>query len=324
MTRITSYNMLAGGYNMLARGHTQRTQQLAAIIRSTHPDVVGLVEATNVHVTQRPFVVEQLARELDMQLILVSDWLDDSSYTSQFQPALLTRLPIVYKKVHIHPDVLARPLLEVCVEESDGQQLIIFVTHLSAAFNEGWAGSAVRKRELKMILQIMAQVEGRPHLLIGDFNSLAPGDSFEASHLLRYVTQLDEKRQQLHVSDGHPYLDSIVPYQLRFFNPLLRAIARNSFLSRTLDTVASLYAPRGTISMMNRAAYIDCYRRIHPHAQGFTCPSAAPAGRIDFIFAHPMLGKRLENCDVVLEGEHVAGSLASDHLAIFASFNKQE
>ncbi len=46
MTTIVSYNILAGGYNV-RNNSTRRTEQLAAIIRSAQPDIVGLVEATH-------------------------------------------------------------------------------------------------------------------------------------------------------------------------------------------------------------------------------------------------------------------------------------
>lgn len=318
MTRITSYNILAGGYNINTRGYTQRTQPLISIIRSTQPDVVGLIEATNSYITQRPLVIEQIAEALDMQLVMATE----PPHYSQYQPALLTRLPIVYKKVHRSSHVLVRPLLEVCVEEQNGRHLVIFVTHLSAAFNQGWAGSAIRGRELREILGIMANVKDKPHLLMGDFNSLAPHDSFKASNLLRYITRLDEQRRKLNISEGHPHLDGVVPYQLHFLNPLLRMIARNDMMSGVFDGAASLYAPRGTIALMQRAGYVDCYRRVHPHAYGFTCPSAAPAGRIDFIFANPLLAQRLETCVPVLGSEDVPGRLASDHLAVTAEFRE--
>lgn len=321
MTRITSYNILAGGYDTCASGYTQRTQQLISVIRSTQPDVVGLIEATNSHVTKRPFVVEQVAEALDMQLVTMGNG-TNFPHRAQYQSALLTRLPIVYKKMHTLSNLLARPLLEVCVEERDGEHLIIFVTHLSAAFNQGWAGSGLRNQEVGEILQIMAQVKDRPHILIGDFNSLAPGDSFKASYLLRYITKLDEQRKRLSTYEGYPQLDGIVPYQLRFLNPLLRTIARNNILSDVFDIAASLYAPRGTITMIQQAGYVDCYRRIHPHGYGFTCPSAAPAGRIDFIFANPLVSQRLEACHPVIGGEGVSGQLASDHLALSAEFRE--
>ncbi len=316
MTRITSYNILAGGYDLHRNGSTHRTQQLTTIIRSTQPDIVGLLEAINPLIAQRPLIVEQIADELGMQLVMGSE----PTHYHDYQTALLTKLPIVYKKIHARPGILTRPLLEVCVEEANGEQLIVFVTHLAAAFSHGWAGNAIRVREVREILRILSHVQDKPHVIIGDFNSIAPGDFFKASYLLRYVVQMDSKRHTIGAADGNPHLNFVVPGPLRFLNPLLRIIPKSSVLSNLFDLAAFLYAPRGTIALLQDAGYVDSYRRIHPHAFGFTCPSPAPAGRIDFIFANPTLAEHLETCYTVVDGDGLPASHASDHLAVSATF----
>lgn len=318
MTRIVSYNILAGGYSLRENG-ARRAPQLTQIIRSARPDIVGLVEATNPQMRQKPLVIEELAENLGMQLIMGTE----ASYSREFQLALLTRLPVVSTRTHPRPGLLNRPLLEVCVEEAGGQQLTVFVAHLSAAFSRQRAGDVIRQREIQEILKIMAPLreQGKPHVLMGDFNSLAPGDSFKASALLGYVVNLDRTKRELHLADGHPHLDFVVPPRLRFLNPLLRIIPRSQLFCTLFDAAASLYAPRGPIRLMYDADYADCYRRIHPRARGFTCPAGAPAGRIDYIFASPALSDRLETCYVVTEGEEgLPGSHASDHLAVAAEF----
>ena len=68
-------------------------------------------------------VVEDLAEALGMQLIKGGK----PGSIREYQTALLTRLPIVYTKSHDRPGTLMRPLLEVCVEEANGQHLTIFV-----------------------------------------------------------------------------------------------------------------------------------------------------------------------------------------------------
>jgi endonuclease/exonuclease/phosphatase family metal-dependent hydrolase len=316
MTRIVSYNILAGGYNTREQGGG-RTEQLLKIIRSAQPDVVGLPEAINQQVAGR-MVIDDLADALDMQLI------KGGKPTSRrdYQTALLTRLPIVYTKNHERPGVLARPLLEVCVEEANGQHLTIFVVHLSAAFNHGWAGAGIRAREVHEILKIMAPLRaaGEPHLLMGDFNSLSPNDAFTASALLKYVVGMDTKRKSATLNDGNPYLDSVVPRKLRVLHPLLRLIARNNFLCTLFDVAAAFYAPRGCIRLLLQE-YKDCFRHLYPMEQGFTCPSAAPAGRIDYIFANKVMADRLTMFRVITLGEDdLAGDQASDHLALAAEF----
>ena len=316
MTNITSYNILAGGYDVRKNGTTHRAQQLTTIIRSTHPDIVGLAEAINPLVAQRPLIVQQIADELGMQLVLGSE----PTHYHDYQTAIMTKLPIVYKKIHTRPGILTRPLLEVCVEEANGDHLVVFIAHLAAAFSQGWAGNAIRIREVREILRILAQVQDKPHVIMGDFNSMAPGDPFKASFLLRYVVQMDQKRRTVGTGDGNPHLNFVVPAPLRFLNPMLRIIPKSIVLSNLFDFAASLYAPRGTIALLQAAGYIDSYRKIHPRAFGFTCPSAAPAGRIDFIFANPLLEERLETCYTVVDGDGLAGDQASDHLAVSATF----
>ena len=317
MTRIISYNILAGGYSLRKNG-ARRVQQIATIIRSTQPDIAGIVEATHPRMQQKPWVIEEIAEELGMQLILGGE----ATHHHDYRLALLTRLPLVHTRIHPRPGLLTKPLLEVCVEESSGQQLTAFVTHLSAAFNQGRGGGHIRLREAQEIVKIMAPLreEGQPHLLMGDFNSLAPGDPFKASFLLRYIVELDNLRRDPHLVDGHPHLDFVVPPQLRLFKPLLRAIPSNVVLTTLFDLAASLYAPRGAIKLFRNTGYVDCYRRLHPHTRGFTCPAASPAGRIDYIFASPDLVSRLENCDTITEGDGLLGNHASDHLAVAATF----
>jgi endonuclease/exonuclease/phosphatase family metal-dependent hydrolase len=314
MTTIVSYNILAGGYNLRNNG-ARRTAQLASIIRSAHPDVVGLVEATHPLMLQKPLVIEELADTLGMQLIR------GDVTTQGYQLALLTRLPVIRTQIHPRPN-LHRPLLEVCLEETNGQQFTVFLTHLSASFNKGWAGGGIRKREVEEILSILApaRAQGIAHVLIGDFNSLAPGDSFQASALVSYVLDIENEQYYPNNMDGHPHLNGVVPPQLRFLNPVLRLIPRIAPLSTLFNTAAALYAPRSSIRLLYEAGYVDCYRRIHPKALGFTCPAAAPAGRIDFIFASPAMAKLLETCYVLTDGEGVSGSDASDHLAIGGEF----
>jgi endonuclease/exonuclease/phosphatase family metal-dependent hydrolase len=317
MTRIVSYNILAGGYSLRENG-ARRTKQLTQMIRSVQPDVVGLVEATHPFLTQKPLVVEELAEALGMQLIPGGD----AAHNRDYQLALLTRLPVVYTKIHPRSGILNKPLLEVCLEESNGQHLTVFLTHFHADFHRGWAGNQLREPEAREILRIMAPLreQGKPHLLMGDFNSLAPGDPFKASFLLRYVVDLDEARKTSHVGDGHPQLELVVPPKLRFLMPLLRIIPDNQWLCSLFDAAAAFYAPRGSIRILQEGGYIDSYRKVHPHEWGFTCPAALPAGRIDYIFASPDLAERLEECDTMVEGEGIPGSLASDHLPVTAAF----
>src|SRR5690348_1049598 len=129
MTRVLSYNILLGG--------TRREKELATIIQSVQPDIVGLVEATNSH------VVEELANQLGMQCSLSGR----SRGLRDWNIAVLSKLPIIETKVHTHPGIFTRRhLLEVELEETNGEHLTVFVTHLTASFFRGM--KSVRKRRL--------------------------------------------------------------------------------------------------------------------------------------------------------------------------------
>jgi endonuclease/exonuclease/phosphatase family metal-dependent hydrolase len=304
MTRILTYNILVGG--------TRRIDQLTNIISSAHADIVGLVEATNSQ------VVEELANRLGMQHRMSGN----PKHRQDWQIALLSHLPIVQVQSHVRPGILTNPLLEVCIEE-EGRKLTVFVTHLAAAFYRGRGGDGIRRREVQEILRIMASKRGTPHLFIGDFNSIAPGDRLKASILLRYLLEMDRRHQQN--PDAHrayPNLDFVVPEPVRFLNPLLRVIPRSKLLSALFDETGSLYAPRGSIALLYKAGYVDCFRCMNPHGWGFTCPARAPAGRIDYIFASPELAARLSACEVITEGNGVRGEEASDHLPVVADFGE--
>jgi endonuclease/exonuclease/phosphatase family metal-dependent hydrolase len=303
MTRILSYNILVGG--------KQRIDQLTKIMSSVQPDIVGLVEANN------PQTVEEIAQRLGMHHRI------SKSYTQYYkdQTALLSRLPIIQTHSYNFSHTHTRFMLEVCVEEEDGDKLTVFIAHLSAAFSHSRGGDSQRRREVQEILHIMGSKRGTPHLLMGDFNAIAPGDRLKASALLRYLLIMDQQyRPNPYVDHGHPNLDTVVPEPLRFLYPLLHTITRSNIVCALIDKTGSLYTGRGSVNMLRKAGYIDCFRLKNPKDPGFTCPAASLAGRIDYIFASPELAERLSESYVVTEGNGIHGDEASDHLPVFAEF----
>src|SRR5689334_4896705 len=153
MTRILSYNVLAGG--------KRRVDQLTKIISSAQPDIVGLVEAYD------PQTVEKIAQRLGMQYRMSESY--TQTYTGQI--ALLSRLPILETHSHNLSDKLTSSILEAYIEEADGRKLTVFITHLTASFSQSRGGDGPRRREVQEILRIMASKRGTPHLLMGDFNA---------------------------------------------------------------------------------------------------------------------------------------------------------
>jgi endonuclease/exonuclease/phosphatase family metal-dependent hydrolase len=152
MTRVLSYNILVGG--------TRRIDQIAQMIGSARPDVVGLVEASD------PRVVKGLAKRLGMDYRVSGH----GTHSLDWQIALLSRLPITHMQVHHRLGLLSNPLLEVGVQEEDGRALTLFVTHLTASFAHGTrGGDSMRREEAREILRIMRAKKGTPQLLMGDF-----------------------------------------------------------------------------------------------------------------------------------------------------------
>jgi endonuclease/exonuclease/phosphatase family metal-dependent hydrolase len=306
MTRILSYNILVGG--------KRRVDQLTKIISSAQPDIIGLVEANN------PRIVEEIAQRLGMQYRM------SGSFTQAYnwQNALLSRLPIIETHLHNHSDILTKPLLEACLQEEDGRKITVFIAHLKAAFYRSRGGDGQRQHEVQEILRIMSSKRGTPHLLMGDLNAIAPGDHLEASTLLRYLIKMDQQyRRNPHEVDlGYPNLDSVIPRRLRFLYPFLQTMTHRKVLCALLDKTGSFYTSRGSISMLRKAGYIDCFRLKNPKDPGFTCPAGSLAGRIDYIFASPDLAERLAESYVVTEGNGIRGDEASDHLPIVAEFGE--
>jgi endonuclease/exonuclease/phosphatase family metal-dependent hydrolase len=303
MTRILSYNILRGG--------TGRVDQLARIIGSTRADVVGLVEAIN------PRVVEELAQRLDMPFYVSGQ----TKGEKRQHLAVLSRLPILEAQIHMHPGIFTRrSILEVCIEGVLEKPLTLFVVHLTSRFHQGRESNRIRCREIQEILHIVAPKRGLPHVILGDFNSVAPGEPVKGSSILRYFLSLRQARRQKS-TPFVPYAGRSIRRLLRraLFERAMQTIVRSKVLSTIVDLISPVYA-QGGIDLLLKAGYVDCFRRANPCSPGFTCFAALPAGRIDFIFASPELAQRLSNSQVVTEGEGVNGAEASDHLAVYAEF----
>ena len=158
-------------------------------------------------------------------------------------------------------------------------------------------------------------------MLMGDFNSLAPGNYFAANALVRYVIGIDNEKTNKSDYDGHPYLNGVVPPKLRFLNPVLRIIPGNPLLSALFNRAASLYAPRASIRLLLELVMSIVIGTLILRRVTFTSARRlSPAGRIDFIFASPEMAAHLETCYVLTDGEGIPGSAASDHLAIGGEF----
>jgi exodeoxyribonuclease-3 len=148
--RLLSYNIRHGGAG--------REKAMAAVIQSARPDVVIFQEAT------RPAVIECLAR--------VTGMLHWQSRRGE-SLAYMSRQPIAHAAWH-QPRVSRHAFLEVVPA---GDPWRIFGVHLSAV-HAAWTEWR-RWYELRALLVAVQQHQVGPHALVGDFNTLAPGELFD-------------------------------------------------------------------------------------------------------------------------------------------------
>jgi endonuclease/exonuclease/phosphatase family metal-dependent hydrolase len=151
--RILSYNIRRGGAG--------REQPLAAVIRSVDPDIVVLEEAT------RTAVVERLARDTGMH-----QWASREGKSLAF----MSRQPVTFAARQ--PAISRHAFLEIVPSTASWR---VFGVHLSAV-HAAWTERR-RLFELRALLRSVAASGSGPHILIGDFNTVAPGDIFDPRKL---------------------------------------------------------------------------------------------------------------------------------------------
>jgi exodeoxyribonuclease-3 len=158
--RVLSYNIRFGGAG--------REPALASAISARDPDVVILQEAT------RPDVVERLARATGMRT-----WASTRTHSLGF----MSRVDVVSHRWH-RPRHCRRAFLELLLPGG----LRIFGVHLSA-IHSNWT-ERTRVRELRALLAAIQEHQDGPHLLAGDFNTLAPGEQLDMRRLPRRLQAL--------------------------------------------------------------------------------------------------------------------------------------
>lgn len=152
--RLLSYNIRYGGVG--------RVGPLASVIKACAPDVVVLQEAT------RPDVVEELAFATDM-----SAWASDPTHSLGF----MSREKVKSHQWH-RPPATGRSFLEIVTARSAFR---IFGVHLTAV-HSNWTERR-RARELRELLAGIQQHSHGFHVVMGDFNTLAPGEILDLAKL---------------------------------------------------------------------------------------------------------------------------------------------
>jgi endonuclease/exonuclease/phosphatase family metal-dependent hydrolase len=322
--RVATYNILLGG--------ARREEHITAVLRRLDADVVALQEVSN-----QKFA-EQLARDLRMRLLVGT-----ASDGTGLNIAVLTRLPVRRWHNHSHRGRMLRSHLDTVLATggADVPELHLHSVHLAARFGERNKGEARRRRELDALLGDIGDATGTPHLIAGDLNALAPGDRVEATAFFKRMAELRRARVLVRQANGlviarpidvggeaeeawlragvDPRLDVGIPALPFVVYPLTALLPRHAAVDRLLGRTIE----RWTITRLLDAGYVDCFRRVHPRANGYTCATWMPAARIDYVFADPLMAARLQRSEVVggrRWPDHEA-TIASDHHPLVAEFS---
>lgn len=159
--KLLSYNIRFGG-----RG---REQALAETIVAAAPDLVVFQEATD------PAVIERLAAATKFPF-----WAARRNHSIGF----LSRTEVEYHEWH-YPAGARHSFLEIVPA---GGKTRVFGLHLSARFSK-W-DERRRTREIRSLLEGIKRHQNGYHVLVGDFNTLAPGEVLEMDRLPAWIRAL--------------------------------------------------------------------------------------------------------------------------------------
>ena len=183
--RLLSYNVRFGG-----RG---REARIAEVIRAVAPDLVVFQEATDTR------VVERLARETGLDV-----WAARPGHSL----AYISRARVAHHEWY-HPRGSKHSFLEVVLA---GGEARVFGLHLRAMHSK-WT-ERQRAREIRALLKGIEQHQHGFHVLVGDFNTLAPGELLETQRMPRWIRAMvwlsgrDIQRETIQVVLDAGYADA--------------------------------------------------------------------------------------------------------------------
>jgi exodeoxyribonuclease III len=159
--RVLTYNIQRGGVG--------REAAIAAVINRADPHLVLLQEAS------RPDVVARLAEATSM--------IESGAYRGR-SLAFLSRVPLKASR-WVRPRWSQHAFLELTLADFS---LRVIGVHLSAV-HAAWT-EARRVRELRALLAAIARDVPEHHIVVGDFNTLAPDERLDFSRLPRRLRLL--------------------------------------------------------------------------------------------------------------------------------------
>ncbi|MGH9905198.1 MAG: endonuclease/exonuclease/phosphatase family protein [Pyrinomonadaceae bacterium] len=183
--KLLTYNIRFGG-----RG---RESLLAAVIRAVAPDLVVFQEATDTR------VIEALAQATEFPF-----WAAQRAHSI----AYISRVEIAYHEWH-YPPGAKHSFLEIVLAEHETR---IFGLHLTALFSK-WS-ERQRAREIRALLKGIERYQHGFHVLVGDFNTLAPGELLDVRRMPAWIRALvwisgrDIQRETIKVMLDANYADA--------------------------------------------------------------------------------------------------------------------
>ncbi len=178
MLRIATYNIHFGGVG--------RESKIAQVLKEIDPDMVLLVEASN------DAVVDEVAATLKMSIT--------RSKGKHAQLALLSKSKPSAWEIYC-PHKSEHPLLAAEFKTQVGTTITVYGCHLQCHYFR-W-NEAQRLTDIEAYLRFLGERGRHVHLLLGDFNAIAPNDLFDKSAL-----PLKEKLM-VTFERGHIYRDAI-------------------------------------------------------------------------------------------------------------------
>jgi exodeoxyribonuclease-3 len=189
--KLLSYNIRFGG-----RG---REESLAEVIRAVGPDIVVFQEATD------PRVIEALAHRTGLL-----QWAARPAHSIGF----ISRLEVAHHEWH-YPVGARHSFLEIQLAATESR---IFGLHLRARFSK-WSERR-RAQEIRALLEGIRRHQEGFHVLVGDFNTLAPGELLDTKRMPHWIRALvwlsgrDIQRETIQIMLDAGYLDGY-----RFLHP---------------------------------------------------------------------------------------------------------
>jgi exodeoxyribonuclease III len=183
--RLLSYNIRFGGLG--------REGALAEVIKLIAPDLVVFQEATH------PAVIERLATVTGLKF-----WAARERHSIGY----ISRAEIAYHEWH-YPAGARHSFLEIAPNSNNNSR--VFGLHLSARFSK-W-DERRRAGEIRALLEGIKRHQDGFHVLVGDFNTLAPDEVLDVNRLpawirgLIWISGRKMQRETIQVMLDAGYLD---------------------------------------------------------------------------------------------------------------------